>query len=57
MTERYAHLQPDHLQGAVRALDEALSSLDTRMDTQVDTWPSKASGAQTESAGKPLRTL
>ena len=25
MTERYAHLRPDHLQGAVRALDQALS--------------------------------
>ena len=31
MAERYAHLQPDHLQGAVRALDQALSGLDTRV--------------------------
>lgn len=53
MTERYAHLQPDHLQGAVRALDEALSGLDTQMDT----CPSKASGDRTESPAKPLKKL
>jgi integrase len=57
MTERYAHLQPDHLQGAVRALDQALTGLDTRMDTQVDTCSSEASGAKTESPAKPLKTL
>jgi len=37
MTERYVHRQPDHLQGAVRALDQALSGMDTRVDTQMDT--------------------
>ena len=30
MTERYAHLQPQHLQGAVRVLDAVLGGLDTR---------------------------
>lgn len=33
-TERYMHLQPKHLKGAVRTLDAALAS---RVDTQVDT--------------------
>jgi len=57
MTERYVHLQPDQLQGAVRALDQALSGLDTRVDTQMDTWPSKATGDQTQSPAKPMKTL
>jgi len=52
-TERCAHLQPDHLQGAVRAIDEELSGLDIQMDT----WPSETPGAQAKSPAKPLKTL
>jgi hypothetical protein len=53
MTERYAHLQPDHLQGAVRALDVALSGVDTQMDT----CSFEASGVSTQSPAKPLKKL
>ena len=50
MTERYAHLQPQHLQGAVRVLDAALGGLDTQMDTS----SSEASGAANKFPAKPL---
>jgi hypothetical protein len=52
MTERYAHLQPQHLQGAVRVLDAVLGGLDTQMDT----CSSEASGAANKSPVKPLKT-
>jgi integrase len=43
MTERYAHLQPQHLQGAVSVLDAMIGAVDTQMDTSL----SEASGAAT----------
>jgi hypothetical protein len=53
MAERYDHLRPDHLMGAVRALDEALREVDTEMDIS----SARVPGAQTESPAKPLKTL
>jgi integrase len=50
MTERYAHLQPQHLQGAVRVLDEMLGGMDTQMDTSL----SEASGTASPIPAKPL---
>ena len=43
MTERHAHLQPQHLQGAVSVLDAMTGGVDTQMDTSF----SEATGAAT----------
>ena len=43
MTQRYAHLRPDHLRPAVRALDAAIRG--ASVDTPVDTATSPASTA------------
>ena len=48
MTQRYSHLRPDDLRGAVAPIDAILS----RVDTQMDTSPSPA----THSANAPSVT-
>ncbi len=69
MTERYAHLAPQHLRGAIDALDRALTApaptesrttnLSTpastnAVDTQVDTAGSKASAGKKRNRIKSL---
>lgn len=53
MTERYAHLAPQHLRGAIDALDRALMSSET-VDTQVDTYLSTASATKKRNQAKLL---
>ena len=50
MTERYAHLQPGHLVGAVEVLDRAFE-----MDTQMDTCASPHTGVQTPTSTNLLK--
>lgn len=46
VTQRYAHLHPEHLRGAVARLDSALAGV---VDTQVDTGPTVASYSDSQS--------
>jgi hypothetical protein len=52
MTERYVHLQPEHLEGVVGAIDNALAGMDTQMDTQ----PNAEEGSQNPPSAKSLKT-
>ena len=39
MTQRYAHLQPDHLKDAVHSIDRAMYEVDTYLDTRASAQP------------------
>ena len=50
MTQRYAHLSPQHRQKAIRALDGLTGAI--RVDTQVDTWAENGRMREAEAFAK-----